>query len=246
MWTPITQLFTILSIFAYFFLTVFFSIDSFYNAFLIGPIFQDVGVPSQVLHSSLFWFYCLLIVVLCIFPVIFKRIICTMLWPTLVDNIRYDIQHKRRIKTQEAIQAELFPRKRKISMLQESQKRKVTVYAGGEEVVRTGFAFSGAERGAELIMSGRAFKEQTVEESKRRRSLLHSSHWTGVIEEAVVSPGLSRTSSCHSMRSTHSEHQEWSHEREDADAVKERTPSEGPRDVCASMEESAKSAESTL
>ena len=224
---------------------MFFAIDSFYNALLIGPLFQDAGVPSEVLSSSSFWFYCLLIVVLCIFPVIFKRIVGTMLWPTLVDYIRYDIQHKRRIKTQEAIQAELFPRKRKISMLQESQKRKVTVYTGGEEVVRTGFAFSGAERGAELIMSGRAFKEQTVEESKRRRSLLHSSHWTGVIEEAVVSPGLSRSSSRHSMRSTHSEHQEWSHEREDADAAKEKTPSEGPRDV-SSMEESAKSAESNL
>ena len=131
-------------------------------------------------------------------------------------------------------------------MLQE--KRKVTVYAGGEEVVRTGYAFSGAEGGAGLIMSGRAFKEDVVEVSKRRRSDLHSSYWASELEEAVASPRLSRTSSRHSMRSTHSEHVEWRHEEgEEADTGKEsRAPSEGPQDVSASVEESTKSAESTF
>lgn len=244
LWTPITHLFILFSIVSYFFLTIFFSVETIYNAPLLGSVFQDVGVPSEVLSSSSFWFYCLLLIILCMFPVIFKRMLFTMLWPSLVDYIRYDIQHKRTKKLEETIQAELFPRKRKLSTLQE--KRKVTVYAGGEEVIRTGFAFSGAEGGANLIMSGRAFNEQLVEDSRRRRSMLHSSYWTSEVEEMVVSPRLSRSASRQSLRSSHSEQaNEWKHEEEDVD--KAQPPSEGLQDSSQSGKgESPKSAESSV
>ena len=170
-----------------------------------------------------------------------------MLSPSLVDYIRYDIQHKRTKKLEETIQAELFPRKRKLSTLQE--KRKVTVYTGGEEVVRTGFAFSGAEGGANLIMSGRAFNEQVVQDSRRRRSMLHSSYWTSEVEEMVVSPKLSRSASRQSMRSSHSEQaNEWKHEEEE-DVDKAQPPSEGLQDSSKSgggKGESPKSTESSF
>lgn len=120
------------------------------------------------------------------------------------------------------------------------------MYAGGEEVVRTGFAFSGAEGGADLIMSGRAFNEQLVESSRNRRSVLHSSYWTTEVEESVQSPRLSRTTSRQSVRSTQSEHMnEWKHEEEDVDAGK--PPSEGLQDSSRSRgDDSPKSTESAM
>ena len=133
---------------------------------------------------------------------------------------------------EETIQAELFPRKRQISLLQE--KRRVTVYTGGEEVLRTGFAFSGAEGGAGLIMSGRAFNEQLVEDSRKRRSLLHSSYWSGEVEEAVSSPRLFRTASRQSVRSNQSEQKEWKHEEVEVDNG--GAPSEGLQDLSRSGE----------
>lgn len=62
------------------------------SPFYLSPLGYDLlsylGVPFQVLGTGNFYFYCMLVIVINLFPVIIFRIVQKELQPTTVDDIR--------------------------------------------------------------------------------------------------------------------------------------------------------------
>ena len=171
------------------------------------------------LNAAFFYFYCMLAIVLIIFPVIFKRMVMVMLRPNLIDYVRLGMYQEKTQFLKDVLRKEITGKQFKPKV-----SRKPTVYSHGELVSRSGYAFSHQEGYADLVMTGKAFSPQEMKKS-HRRSVLHSSYYGQENDDDISAHGMSRSSSRRSLRSK-SEQDAWAHERGEED-VDVKSQSEG-------------------
>lgn len=90
-WTVITHIATWGSIVLWFVCTMIAATSPFYLSPLGYDLLSYLGVPFQVFATGNFYFYCALVIVISLFPVILFRIVQKELWPTTVDDVRLQL-----------------------------------------------------------------------------------------------------------------------------------------------------------
>jgi len=88
LWTPITHISIWGSIALWFLCTIVSGTSALYRSPLGYSVLSYLGVPFEVLGTGNFYFCCMLILVISLFPVIVFRSIQTELNPTTVDDVR--------------------------------------------------------------------------------------------------------------------------------------------------------------
>ena len=169
LWTPITHIAIWGSIVLWFVCTMISGTSGLYLSPLGYSLLSYLGVPFEVLGTGNFYFCCMLVIAISLFPVIMLRAIQTELNPTTVDDVRLKLA-KEGIKTLRdifSLPGKLHFRPRIPARLKRDKSKPV----------RSGYAFAHEGGFGGIITTGLGLRKKQVIQGDihRRNSALLSS-----------------------------------------------------------------------
>ena len=156
------------------------------SPFYLSPLGYDllsyIGVPFQVFATGNFYFYCALVIVISLFPVILFRIVQKELFPTTVDDVRLKLAKEGDLKLKDlfTLGGRFHPH-----IPAKFRRRDKTIPP------RSGYAFAHERGFGRLITSGLGLRRQAVEAGQIHR---RGSTLLGSISRPTSGPSSLRTS----------------------------------------------------
>ena len=168
-WTIVTHVSVWGSIILWFVVTMVTATSPFYRSPLGYDLLSYLGVPFEVFGTGNFYFYCILVIVISLFPVMLFRIIQRELRPTMVDDVRLKLAKEGDLKLKDlfTLGGRFHPR---IPARFRRPRDK-------DAPRRSGYAFAHERGFGKLITTGLGLRKKAVEAGqihKRGSTLLKS------------------------------------------------------------------------